>query len=72
MDNLEKSNCIAIERVQNNLGVVRTTLNSYLNALGIQRHKFPFDRRAYITNADYNRLQQFVEETRGDSKGYEE
>lgn len=72
MSDLKKSDCIPIERVQKNLGVVRTTLNSYLNALGIQRHKFPFDRKAYITNADYSRLQQFIEETRGDEQEDEE
>lgn len=72
MNDLKKLDCISVERVQKNLGVVRTTLNSYLNALGIQRHKFPFDRKAYITIADYNRLKLFIEETRGDGREDEE
>lgn len=66
MSELKKSDCTSIERVQNEIGVVRSTLNSYLNALGIQRHKFPFDRKAYITNSDYNRLRQFIEENKSE------
>lgn len=66
MSELKKSDCTSVERVQSELGVVRSTLNSYLNALNIQRHKFPFDRKAYITNTDYARLREFIAETRGE------
>lgn len=66
MSDLKKTDCISVERVQSQIGVVRNTLNAYLNVLNIQRHKFPFDRKAYITLADYERLQQFIDEHRGD------
>lgn len=64
MSEIKKSDCISVEQAQQNLGIVRHTLNNYLNALGVQRLKFPFDRRSYITAPDYERLKQLVEETR--------
>lgn len=65
MSEIKKSDCTSVEQAQQDLGIVRNTLNAYLNALNIQRLKFPFDRRSYITNADYARLKQFVEEAKG-------
>lgn len=66
MSELKKADCISMERVQNQLGVVRNTLNAYLNALGIQKHKFPFDRKVYITQRDFERLNLFIEESKGE------
>ncbi len=35
-----------------------------LHFLGIQRQRFPYDRRAYILKSDVERIRQFVEENR--------
>lgn len=64
MGDLKKSDCIAVESACTELGIVRNTLNAYLNALGVAKHKFPFDRRVYITKSDYERVRQFVEENK--------
>jgi hypothetical protein len=68
MSDLKKADCISVQKVQDQLGVVRNTLNAYMNALGIQRHKFPFDSKAYITLTDYGRLRDFIEENRSDEE----
>jgi hypothetical protein len=62
MSELKRSECISLPRAEKQLGIVRTTLNVYINALGIAKHKFPLDTKVYITNTDYERIKQFVTE----------
>ncbi len=62
MGDLKKADCISIENALQTLRVSRNTLNSYMNVLGVTKHKFPFDRKAYITNGDFNRIREFMEE----------
>jgi len=68
MTELKKTDCISVEKTLREIGVVRNTLNSYMNALGIQKHKFPFDRKVYITNYDYDRIKQFIKENKDEEE----
>jgi len=62
MSDLKRSDCISLPRAEKQLGIVRATLNSYVNALGIAKHKFPLDTKVYITNSDFERIRQFIAE----------
>ncbi len=62
MSDLKKSDCISVIRAQQQLGIARNTLESYINVLNIVKHRFPLDTRAYITKSDFERVQQFKAE----------
>ncbi len=64
MSEVKKSDCISLEKAQETLNVARGTLNSYMALLAVPRYKFPLDRRAYITLADFERVKQAIEENR--------
>lgn len=64
MANIAKEDCLTVDQAALNLGISRASLYTYLNYLGIQRHKFPFDRRTYVLKTDIERVRQFVEENR--------
>lgn len=64
MEGLKKSDCISFEDALKQTGVVKNTLNSYLNAFGVAKHKFPLDRRVYVTKSDFERVKQAIEENR--------
>lgn len=64
MGDLKKSDCISFENALKEVGVVKNTLNAYLNALGVAKHKFPLDKRVYITKSDFERVKQAIEENR--------
>jgi len=64
MGDLKKSDCISMENALKEAGVVKNTLNAYLNALGVPKHKFPLDKRVYITKSDFERVKQTIEENR--------
>ncbi len=65
MAKITKDDCVTIEQAMSEVGCSRATLYNYMNFLGIQRQKFPFDRRAYILKSDVERIKQFVEGNRG-------
>ncbi len=64
MSQISKSDCIALDEAMQVVGVSKGTFYTYLNYLNIQRHKFPFDRRAYILRSDLTRIQEFIEENK--------
>ena len=64
MGDLKKSDCTSVENALSELGITRNTLNAYMNALGVPKHKFPFDRRVYITKVDLERVRQFISENK--------
>jgi hypothetical protein len=64
MSSLKKSDCISVEDALNELGVARNTLNAYMNVLNIPKHKFPLDRKVYITKTDFERVKELMEENR--------
>ena len=55
---------MTIEQTIKAIGVSKATLYNYMNFLGIQRQKFPFDRRSYVLKSDVERIKQFAEENR--------
>lgn len=67
MADLKKSDCISVVKVITETGLSRNTLNAYMNALNIAKLKFPFDSKVYISHTDYQRLRDFIEETREES-----
>ena len=68
MAEVKKSDCTSVQRVLNDTGIARNTLNAYMNALGIAKLKFPFDSKQYITNDDYRRIREFIAENRGETE----
>jgi len=65
MAQIEKADCLTMEQAMAEVGVSRGTFYPYLNYLNIQRHKFPFDRKAYILKCDVERVKQFMQKNRG-------
>ena len=64
MAKVTKDDCLTIEQAMSEVKCSKATLYNYMNFLGIQRQKFPYDRRAYILKSDVERIKQFVEENR--------
>lgn len=65
MSQISKDDCITVDQAMKEANVSRGTFYNYMNYLNVQRHKFPFDRKAYILLRDLDRIRQFVKETRG-------
>ena len=59
-----KEDCMTIEQATTEVSVSKASLYNYMNFLGIQRQKFPFDRRSYLLKSDVARIKQFVEANR--------
>ncbi len=64
MERITKEDCFTIEQAAIEIGSSKATLYNYMNILGIQRTKFPFDRRSYVTKSDIERVKQFLEENK--------
>jgi hypothetical protein len=60
-----KTDCISINDATKEARVSRATLYTYMNVLGVQRIKFPFDRKSYILKSDLDRVKTFIEQSRG-------
>jgi predicted DNA-binding transcriptional regulator YafY len=65
---VKKEDCRTVDEVAERFEVSRATLYHYLNFLRIQRHKFPFDRRSYITNEDAEAVRVFIEQNNKDKR----
>lgn len=64
MTKVQKSDCLSVDDAAQSLNLSRATLYNYINVLGIQRVKFSFDRRAYVTKSDIETIRSFVEQNR--------
>ncbi len=64
MADILKEDCLTVDQAALNLEISRATLYTHLNYLGIQRHKFPFDRRTYVLKTEIERVRRFIEENR--------
>jgi hypothetical protein len=53
---------INLDEVAEALGVKMGTVQYYLRTLKIMRHKFPLDRKAYITEADFAKIKALKEQ----------
>lgn len=60
----KKEDCYSIDEAVAIVGISRQTLYTYMNVLGIQRSKFPFDRKSYVLKTDIERIKQLVEANR--------
>jgi transposase len=65
MATANKTDCTSIDEATKIAGVSRATLYNYMNVLGVQRIKFPFDRKSYILKSDLDRVRSFIEQNRG-------
>jgi len=61
MAQVEKEDCVSVDNASNTLGISRATLYSYMNLLGVQRYRFPFDRRTYILKDEVERIREFMQ-----------
>ena len=59
-----KDDCMTIEQAMSEVKCSKASLYNYMNFLGIERQKFPFDRRAYVLKTDVEHIRRFVEENR--------
>ena len=57
-----KERYISLSEAGEKLGVVRGTLRYYLKQLGIEKKKFPLDKRAYIKLEDFERIRTYKQE----------
>ncbi len=64
-DQITKDQCTSVEEASKILGVSSATLYNYMNILNVQRLRFGFDRRTYISNSELKRIQVFVKTNRG-------
>jgi hypothetical protein len=65
MSKVNKSDCMSIVAAATSLKVSRATLYNYTNILGMQRIRFPFDRKSYLLNSDVEAIRQFMEQNKG-------
>lgn len=66
MVKISKQDCVTIEEAVRDAGLSRPALYTYLNVMGIQRHKFPYDRKTYILRADVDRIKEFIQENKAE------
>ena len=59
-----KEDYLNVDQAAESLGISRASLYNYMNVLNIQRSRFRFDRRTYVSKADVERIRRFMEEHR--------
>ncbi len=64
MADITKEDWLTVDQAARDLQISRATLYTHLNYLGIQRYKFPFDRRTYVLKTDIERVKRFIEANR--------
>ena len=58
MAQVRKSDCLTMKEAEEELRCSRSSLYNYMNALNIQRVKFPFDPHAYVLKSDIQRIRE--------------
>ena len=61
MPKVEKADCLSIDDAAAYLRVTRVELYSYVNILGMERRRFPKDRKTYIAKADLETIKRRLE-----------
>lgn len=64
MAQVEKEDCASVDEAANTLRISRATLYNYMNLLGVQRYRFPFNRRTYIMKDEVDRIRKFMQENK--------
>lgn len=54
----EKDDCFTVEQAMEELNMSKSKLYNYINFLGIQRFRFPFDRKTYVLKSDVRRIKE--------------
>jgi AcrR family transcriptional regulator len=52
----DNSQYITMDEAANKLGVTRATLYYYIRSLQLEKHKFPLDKRVYLSLADFEQI----------------
>lgn len=52
----------SLEEAATVLKVTKGTLHYYIRTLKLETHKFPLDRRAYLTNEDFEQIKILKEQ----------
>jgi hypothetical protein len=60
----QQEECVTIDDATLDLKISRTTLYNSQHFSGIQRHKFPFDRRTSILQPDLERIRECMRASR--------
>ena len=61
----EKPDCCTVEEAMEELQVSKTKLYNDINYLGIQKIRFPFDRKTYILKSEVARIKEYMSKFRG-------
>lgn len=59
-----KEECLTVEEAMAQLQVSKTKLYNDINYLGIQKIRFPFDRRTYILKTEVERIKTYRDRIR--------
>lgn len=62
---VKKEDCLNIDEAKTRIGRTKQSLYNYMNMLGVQRYRFPYDRRTYISKVDVERIEKFMKESKG-------
>jgi hypothetical protein len=54
----EEKEFVTLDEAATQLGIKRPSLYYYLKNLEIEKHHFPWNRHAYITQSDFQRIKQ--------------
>ncbi|HET8910759.1 MAG TPA: MerR family transcriptional regulator [Ktedonobacteraceae bacterium] len=52
----------SLEEAATALNVTKGTLHYYIRTLKMETHKFPLDKRAYLTDADFQQIKMFKDQ----------
>lgn len=58
MEKAKKEDCYSIEEALEYLGVNRQQLYNYLEILGMERRRFPKDRRSFVLKSDIETIKR--------------
>lgn len=56
----EENNYVSLDDFAKEVEMKKTSLYYYIRALGIQTHKFPLNRHAYITREDAEQIRDAI------------
>lgn len=60
---------VSLEEAATQLKVARGTLYYYIRTLNLEAKKFPLDRKAYLAQADFEKIKTLKEQAAGGDEG---
>lgn len=61
-DDVRKVDCLTVLDAAKELGVARSTVDAYIRAFQVKKHKFLFDTKVYVAKSDVEYIRQRIEE----------